>query len=188
MEGARRELVGELYTRWSERRSPGDLEAPPVDAELLSSPGKRAGAVFLSFARGDRGVAECIREALDDAGVDVILDNDDSRMEASWERKLRTCLGECALFVPVVSRKSAAAPRRFLTDEWIEAILDAQNRAPSERFIMPVVVDDTPPGPSAIPETFGELEWEQLPNGRPSPKFVEKVVQLQRAYRRTSFA
>ncbi len=148
----------------------------------------QAGAVFLSYAGEDLSVAESIRNALDRGGVDVVFDSDDSNVGDKWEKKLRSVVGECSLFMPVVSKCSLAAERRFFRAEWIEAILEARKAIPSGRFILPVVVDDTSPAESAIPEEFGKLDWEKWTNGKPNSELVETVVQLQRSYRSASIA
>jgi len=177
------EFVRELDRRWSEF-SPQEEAAPP---SIASSSGMPSGAVFLSCASEDRSAAESIREALDRAGIDVILDHDDAPLAPNWEKRLKSVVGLCSVFVPVISAGSLKAKRRFLQGEWVEAILEAGRSAPSGRFILPVVIDDTSPGDRAIPGEFGELQWEKLPGGKPSSEFVKTLVELQRSYRRAKY-
>ena len=148
----------------------------------------QAGAVYLSHARKDQEAAESIRDALDRAGVDVIIAADDSPVGDKSEKKLRSIISECSLFVPVISEHSVTARRRFFQKEWVDTILEARRSVTSGRFILPVAIDDTSPRAAAMPKAFGELEWERLPGGKPSSEFVETVVQLQRSYRSASFA
>jgi hypothetical protein len=75
-----------------------------------------------------------------------------------------------------------------LQGEWLEAILEAGRGAPSGRFVLPVVIDDTGPGVHAVPGEFGELRWERLPGGKPSSEFVKTLVELQRSFRRAKYA
>jgi hypothetical protein len=182
------DFVSELHRRWTEASPSTDAEPPAPIGELLSSPGAQLGAVFLSCAGFDRDAAESIRDALDRAGVDVILDRDDQQLPDRWERKLRGFVSECSLFVPVISARSLSAPRRFFRAEWVEAILDAGKVVPSGRFILPVVIDDTSPHETAMPGEFGELPWEKLPGGRPSSDLVKTIVEIQRSYRSRRFA
>ncbi len=177
------DFVRELYRRWAEF-SPKEEAAPP---SIAFSSGTPSGAVFLSCAGEDRTAAESIREALDRAGIDVILDHDDTPIAPRWERKLKSVVGLCSVFVPVISAQSLKAKRRFLREEWLEAILEAGRAAPAGRFILPVVIDDTSPGEPAIPGEFGELKWEKAPNGQPSSEFVQTLVELQRSYRRAKY-
>jgi TIR domain/SIR2-like domain len=177
------DFVGELYRRWSEFSPQEDTATPPI-ASPLETP---AGSVFLSCAGEDRSAAESIREALDRAGIDVILDQDDLPLAPRWEKRLKSAVGLCSVFVPVISAPSLKAKRRFLQGEWLEAILEAGRAAPTGRFVLPVVIDDTSPGDPAIPGEFGELQWEKLPGGKPSSEFVRKLVELQRSYRRAKY-
>ena len=177
------DFVRELHRRWSEFSPEG--EAAPLS--IASSSGMPSGAVFLSCAGEDRSAAESIREALDRAGIDVILDHDDLPLDPRWEKRLKGVVGLCSAFVPVISARSLKARRRFLQGEWVEAILEAGRASPSGRFILPVVIDDTSPGGPAIPGEFGELQWEKLPGGQPSSEFVKTLVELQRSYRRAKY-
>jgi hypothetical protein len=181
------DFVDELYRRWSESQPTEAQEAPPALVELVTSPGTQSGSVFVTHVREDRVAAESIRNALDRAGVDVILWDDSSPTENRWEKKMRSILSECSLFVPVVSKQSVTASRRFFQQDWVDTILEASAAVASGRFILPVVIDDTFVS-GAIPEAFGELEWRQLPGGKANDEFLETVVQLQRSYRSTSFA
>lgn len=187
--GSAEDFVDELDRRWSESR-PTDVPAapPPALAELMASPGLQPGFVFLSYARDDQAAAKSIRGALDRAGVDVIVDDDTSPVDGKWEKKLRSILSECAVFVPLISTESATRQRRFFKREWVDTILEASRAVASGPFVMPVVIDDTSPRAAAIPEAFGAAEWRKLPGGKPTAEFVETVVQLQRRYRSASFA
>ncbi len=69
-------------------------EPPPIAASLAAP----SGAVFLSCAASRTGAwRESIREALDRAGVDVILDHDDAPLAPRWEKRLKSAL---ATFAP----------------------------------------------------------------------------------------
>jgi hypothetical protein len=176
--------VAELYQRWMEF-SGKDEAAPPPFSAAWETP---FGAVFLSSVREDASASESIREELDRAGVDVVLDHDDTPLAPRWEKKLKSVVGLCSAFVPVISARSVGAKRRFLQRDWTEAILEAVRAAPSGRFIVPVVIDDTPPGEPAMPGEFGELQWEKLPGGQPTSELVKRLVELQRSYRRAKYA
>jgi hypothetical protein len=178
------EFVRELYRRWHELEADGSEERPP----FASSRAVPSGAVLLSCTEKDRSAAESIVDALDRAGVDVVLDQDDRPLAPRWETRLKSLLGLASAFVPIVSSRSAKAERRFLQEEWVEAILEAGRAAPSGRFVVPVVLDETVPGEAAMPGEFGELQWEKLPEGEPSSELLKKLVELQRSYRRAKSA
>jgi hypothetical protein len=177
-------FVRELHRRWTEF-SPDEEAAPPPLAASLTAP---AGAVLVSCVTADESAGESIREALDRAGVDVILDHDDSPLAAKWEKRLKSALALSSAFVPLVSRRSLGTNRRFLQGEWVEAILEAGRAAPSGRFVVPVAIDDTARESPAIPREFGDLKWERLPGGKPSSELVKTLIQLQRSYRRAKSA
>jgi TIR domain len=177
-------LVRELNRRWREF-SPGEEAAPPPIAASLRAP---AGAVFLACVVEDRSAGESLREALDRAGVDVILDHDDAPLAPKWEKRLKSALALSSAFVPVISERSVKADRRFLHREWVEAILEAGRAAPSGRFVLPVAIDDTARESPAIPREFGDLKWERLPGGKPSSELVKTLIELQRSYRRAKSA
>lgn len=176
------EFVGQLHRHVQESPSTDTLE-PPASIRSI-----RPGAVFLSFVEQDRGAAESIRSDLDRAGVDVVAEADDALLNDVWEKKLRSFISDSSLLIPVISKRSLSATRRIFRRDWVEAILEASKTLPSGRFVLPVVIDDTPAQASALPEEFSENQWEGLPAGETTPEFVEKVVQLQRSYRSESYA
>lgn len=178
------DFVRELHRRWMEF-SPDEAGGSPALAASLAVP---AGAIFLACVVEDRSAGESLREALDRAGVDVILDHDDAPLAPQWEKRLKSALAISSAFVPVVSERSAKADRRFLRGEWLEAILEAGRTAPSGRFVLPVAIDDSIGESPSIPREFGDLRWERLPGGKPSSELVKTLIELQRSYRRAKSA
>ena len=180
------DFVSELHRRWSELRPE---EAGPLLPELgLVAPGVQPGAVLLSASQEDRAEADSLRDALDAAGVDVVLDRDDLELGEKWDKKLRSFLGECCLFVPLFSARSRGARRRFQRREWIEAILETRSSAPSGSFVLPVVLDESSTEMLSLPPELGELRFERVPRGEAGVDFVRQIVRLQRHYRSASFA
>ena len=183
-------FVEELYRRCSDslpasKQTDASREQPRPDPP--SSQGGITGAVLLSFVGHDRRAAESLRRELDRAGVDVVMDRDDAPVDESTTRRIRSAIGESAVFVPLISAQALRASRRFFRPEWTDAVLDAQDTAPHGSFVVPVVIDDTPKTASALPRGFGQRDWEPLPDGKPTPRFVREIVELQRRYRSASF-
>ncbi len=54
----------------------------------------------------------------------------------------------------------------------------------TERFIVPVIIDETPPSDRAIPQRFRELCWGQLPEGQTSSEFIAMVKRQYRKYQK----
>jgi hypothetical protein len=175
------EFVQELHARWIERHPqvwppPSPLPPPRPDVEQ--------GAVFLSYASEDRAAAEGIRTALTSAGIDVFFDRDALQGGDAWDVKLRRHVRNCSIFVPIISRQTLTAERRFFRVEWSLALEEAQMASFSdeESFLVPVVIDDTAPTEPAIPDRFRAHQWIALPGGAPTPEFVSRVQKLYRKY------
>ena len=179
-------FVRELYRRVSS--SPVETPEPPafLDLPRFDTNAMQPGFVFLSYASPDDEAARAIRNGLDEAGVDVVADRDDTALTPKWERKLRSLLHDAAVFVPIVSKRASGRKRRFSSREWVAAILAAREDAPSERFVLPVIVDETPPKDTVLPEALGALRSEALPCGKLTPEFIDTVVRIQRNYRSAS--
>ncbi|MEM7350047.1 MAG: toll/interleukin-1 receptor domain-containing protein [Acidobacteriota bacterium] len=189
--GGALEFVAELHRRWRERHPDSDpadeAEDSAAAVPLAAAPSTvqaEAGAVFLSYASEDRAATVKIKEALEAVGVDVFFDKDDLRAGDDFEARLMRNIRECSLFIPVISRHTLTGRRRFFRLEWNQALEEARKVAPSETFIVPVVIDDTSPQESALPEKLATLHWQQLPDGDTPPAFVERVRDLFRRYHR----
>ena len=145
------------------------------------------GAIFVSYAEKDRVTARIIQQALDQSGVDVICERDDALRSDSSDIKLRNVLSECSLFIPICSSKSASVKRRFFEPQWIETIRMCQASNPSQRFVLPVHVDNKKPCSKSIPNELSVFKWYILPEGEPDVEFTEMVIELQRNYRKASY-
>lgn len=89
------------------------------------------------------------------------------------------------MFVPLISTSTLTVERRFFRIEWNLAFDETLRVAPTERFIVPVVIDETPPTDPAVPERMRQLHWEKVPNGEAGPEFVTMIRQLFRRYQKT---
>ncbi|MBM3739698.1 MAG: toll/interleukin-1 receptor domain-containing protein [Acidobacteria bacterium] len=183
-EGTAVDFVNELHRRWLERYPEGAGSSEPV----AIAPDMAPGSVFLSYAREDQQAVARIKVALESAGVDVFFDKTRIRVGDAWEPKLRRCVRERSLFVPVISRHSLTNERRYFRMEWNLALEEAQRAsfADEDSFLLPVVLDETSAGETAIPEKFRAHQWQPLPDGQPTPAFVTRVQQLYRKYQKSS--
>jgi len=180
------EFVGELHQRWIERHP--ETESASAASESTTTavrPELRDGAVFLSYAHEDRQSVEKISKALDSAGIDVFFDKEALRGGNAFESKLIRAIESCSLFVPVISKSTLTKSRRFFRMEWKMAIKESRKAAESQRFIVPVVIDDTSPEEPTVPDSFRKLHWKTLPGGETSRQFVEQVKQDFRKYERS---
>jgi hypothetical protein len=175
------EFVNELHRRWKEKPSPDPKKHPPPPPEIPK------GAVFLSYASKDRPAVILIRDALEQVGIDVWFDRnrEDLRSGDDFEARIKSNIERCSVFIPIISRNTLTGGPRFFRIEWNYA-QEMSLRFPDDwRFIIPVVIDDTPPDESAVPKKFRKLHWESIQDGRIHEAFVNEIKGLYRDYQRT---
>lgn len=176
------EFVNELHRRWREKHPPGEpIPVSPPPPEIPK------GAVFLSYASKDRPAVDLIREALEQVGIDVWFDRNrkDLRPGDDFEARIKSNIERCSVFIPIISRNTLTGGPRFFRIEWNYA-QEMSLRFPDDwRFIIPVVIDDTPPDESAVPKKFRKLHWESIQDGRIHEAFVNEIKGLYRDYQRT---
>ena len=180
------EFVDELHRRWMELHPASTQPAKAIDDEP-STDKMQAGAVFFSYASEDRPAVILIRDALEQAGIDVWFDRNPEalRVGENFENKIKTNIDQCSLFVPIISQNTLTPKPRFFRTEWNHAQQLALRYPDSMRFIIPVAIDDTPPDASAVPEQFRKLHWERMPDGQAGAEFVAEIKRLYRDYQRT---
>ncbi len=90
--------------------------------------------------------------------------------------------------MPLISRHALAQGDRYVKFEWNAAIRRAQYRYQYEAFILPVIIDDTSSENPLIPEPFRSKQSVRLPDGIPTPQFLDRVRDLYRRFRKTAVA
>jgi hypothetical protein len=170
-------FVDELYRRWTERR-PVAVPEPAVAAPAgIPMPTE---AVFLSYTRADEIAVLNMKEALEQAGLDVWFDQarEDLPPGADWEREIRSNIKRCAVFIPFLSRRAEGKSEGYFRREWKWAIERDEGMDPSRRFIQPVVVDDLPNGAPGIPDEFWQKQCCRFPDGQPHSDFVNQIRKI----------
>jgi hypothetical protein len=175
------EFVAELHRRWRALHPP---QAEPPESKVTVPPGRENPFVFLSYASEDRPAVDHICQALTEARVDVFFDKEGLEGGENWEAKLREKIRRCSLFMPIISRHVLTPGRRFFRREWEQA-LELFKESPAyfcakDVFMLPVAIDSTPPESDRIPQGFRKPQWWRLPDGAPTPEFVERVKDLHR--------
>lgn len=145
--------------------------------DSASSPAS-AGAVFLSYAREDSEPAKRIADALRAFGVEVWFDQSELRGGDTWDQKIRTQIKTCALFLPLVSQRTEERTEGYFRREWKLAVERTHDMAAGRAFLVPIVIDATRESEAAVPEEFMRYQWTRLPQGVPSPQFVEQIKWL----------
>lgn len=184
------DFVAELSRRWLERHpeSESTVAAPPPEtaARVIGDPLEMiAGSIFLSYASEDRPVVDALRRDLEAAGVDVWFDRQALEAGDDYEAKIKRNIENASLFVPILSQATLTARRRFFRIEWDHAEKIAVQVPPSQRYIIPVAIDDIAPNDPAIPERFRKINWVRLERDKPNPELIAILRQLFRDYQRT---
>ena len=183
-DGGAFDFIDELHQRWHAHDHLSGFDLAERQTSLSTVAHIKPGIVFLSYASEDRDAVIRIRDALESEGIDVFFDKDALRAGDNFEVNLKQSITECALFIPVISQSTLTKQRRFFRIEWKQAIDEARKVSPTERFIVPVVIDDTSPKESAVEDYFRGLHWVQLSKGQVTPDFVAMVKRLYRRYQK----
>jgi hypothetical protein len=176
------DFVAELRRRWQRVHPAGAAPAPPA----TTGRGPGDGAVFISYSRQDAAAAERLAAALQGAGVEVWFDRQDLKPGDAWATAILQGIQNCSLFIPLVSAQTQGEDRSraYFWREWNVADDLALGMAPGERFIVPVVIDDTDPYAAKVPARFHAASFARAPGGEAGSDFVERVHELFAAYRR----
>jgi len=135
-------------------------------------------AVFLSYASQDAQAAHRISDALRAAGIEVWFDQSELRGGDVWDQRIRRKIGDCALFMPVISANTASRHEGYFRLEWDLADQRTHRIARDRAFIVPVCIDATLSSITDVPESFGRVQWARLPAGETPPAFVERIGSL----------
>lgn len=165
------DFIAELSRRWKAQHL--ELAAP---ARASGPVPLRAGDVFLSYASEDLSVVKALRERLErEAGVRVWLDRDELRGGDQWERRIADTLRSCALCIPVISANATARGFRYVRTEWSEAMRLQVGRPANQAFVLPLVIDDTPPDAPALDPGIRTIHWRRLHDAEDMQRFVAEV-------------
>jgi adenylate cyclase len=135
-------------------------------------------AVFLSYASQDADAAKRICEALRRGGIEVWFDQSELRGGDAWDQQIRQQIGDCALFIPIISMNTASRHEGYFRLEWDLADQRSHKIARNRPFAIPVCLDATPNAGADVPESFQRVQWTRLPGGETPAAFVERVAQL----------
>lgn len=135
-------------------------------------------AIFLSYAREDAGAARRIAEALRASGLEVWFDESELRGGDTWDAKIRKQIDECALFIPIISQHTQERSKGYFRLEWKLAVDQTHLLAAGVPFVTPVVVDATKESEAVVPPEFMRVHWTRLPDGLPTPGFVDQIRRL----------
>ena len=180
------DFAEQLYTRWQARSQSKTAGAATGSAGPADD--FKSGAVFLSYASEDRVKVRAIRDQLEANNIDTWMDERELPADPGNEYLLtiRENIRKAAFFVPIISRaldRSGPGPR-FVWREWRMAEDASMERRKEDRYLQPLVIDDTPSGAQFVESPYRDLQWARLRDGRLPPEFIEALSQGIRNYRR----
>jgi hypothetical protein len=187
--GSAEAFVAELHRRWMARRGGGAASAPASTAgaaPLRFLPPAREmpeNAVFISYAREDLPAVQRLKAALEAAGLTVWFDMDRLEGGDDYDRKIRSNIGRCSFFLPVVSATTQRRHEGYFRREWNYAVDRTYGMADGAVFVLPVCIDDTPEAGALVPEKFKALHFSRVPGGEPPPEFTRRLQELFHARR-----
>jgi hypothetical protein len=179
--GAER-FVEELHSRWQARRKPVTSVAAAAPARFLPPAREMPdNAVFISYAREDLPAVQQIKAGLEAAGVTTWFDIDRLESGDDYDRKIQRNIARCSYFIPVVSATTQRRLEAYFRREWSYAMDRVRNMADGALFILPVSIDATTAAEALVPDKFKALHFTQLPGGRVTPEFAQRLGDFTRA-------
>jgi hypothetical protein len=154
------------------------------------------GAVFISYARtqkdgdisDDAGFARRIRDTLQFLEIDVWLDESGLGSGDEYERKIQRYIRNCSIFMPIISQTTEERQEGYFRKEWYWAAQRLlEFTGTTRKFVMPIVVDDTPLETAKVPDEFRKFQWITAPEGVIPPVSVENIKVIVREIRQRDF-
>lgn len=137
--------------------------------------------VFLSYTVKDREAVENLKKAIESiSNVNCFYDNREIIAGDDFKTVIAKNIKSADLFIPLISANSLMHKDGYVQLEWFTA--DNVNTfrkidGKMEKYLMPVVIDDTNPYDSSVPRYFSELSIGKVPQGNPGQEFIMQVKQ-----------
>lgn len=131
--------------------------------------------VFLSYLSEDAEAARRICATLRTAGITACSGHDTSPLLPTRNPRKKASIGECALFMPIISTNTQTRSRAELDLEWDLARQRSLLTTKGRQFILPVCIDETKEEEALVPDAFLAVRWMRLPAGTATAGFVEDV-------------
>ena len=117
---------------------------------------KKAGKIFLSYAREDEQAVRALSIKLSEAGFDTWMDTKDLLPGQLWEQAVSEAIRKASLFIACLSRNSVNK-RGFLQRE-IKMALDLwQEKLDEDIYLIPVRLEDC-----KVPRSLNKFNWVNL--------------------------
>lgn len=135
--------------------------------------------IFLSYTIKDKEAVENLKKAIE--GIDNVTcwyDHREITPGDDFKTEIAKNIKSADLFIPLISENSLKHKDGYVQLEWLTA--DNVNTfrkidGNTEKYLMPVVIDDTNPYDNNVPKYFSELSIGKVPQGNPGQEFIKHV-------------
>lgn len=162
-EGDTSDFVRELSDRWK-KRNPSAVKNKMV---------------FLSYTVNDKVAVENLKNAIESiTNVTCWYDDHEIIPGDNFKTEIARNIKSADLFIPLISANSIMHRDGYVQLEWFTA--DNVNTfrkidGNTDKYLMPVVIDDTNPYDSNVPKYFSELSIGKVPLGIPGQEFINQI-------------
>jgi len=162
-EGNTNDFVKELSRQWKQK-NPGTNKKKNI---------------FLSYTVKDRDAVETLKRTIEDIGnVSCWYDKREIAAGDDFKREIAKGIKSADLFIPLISTNSLLHKDGYVQQEWFTA--DNVNtfrkiEGNTEKYLMPVVIDETNPYDSSVPRCFSELSIGKVLDGNAGPEFLQQL-------------
>lgn len=135
--------------------------------------------IFLSYTVKDKDAVENMKKAIEGINnVTCWYDNREIVPGDDFKTEIAKNIKSADLFIPLISANSLLHKDGYVQLEWFTA--DNVNTfrkidGNTDKYLMPVVIDDTNPYDTNVPKYFSELSIGKVPDGNPGQEFIKQV-------------
>ncbi|MEO6722229.1 MAG: toll/interleukin-1 receptor domain-containing protein [Ferruginibacter sp.] len=162
-DGSTNDFIKELSNQWQQKN--------PNSAKKKS--------IFLSYTTKDKDAVETLKRTIEDIGnVTCWYDKREIVAGDDFKREIAKSIKSADLFIPLISSNSLMHKDGYVQQEWMTA--DNVNTFRKidgnlEKYLMPIVIDDTNPYDLNVPKYFSELSIGKVLNGNAGQEFLQQL-------------
>lgn len=168
-EGNTEAFMNEFSARWKKRK--------PNTPKIKS--------IFLSYTVKDRPAVEALKKAIESIdNVKCWYDDHEITPGDEFATMIALNIKSADLFIPLISANSLNHKDGYVQREWITAdnenIFRKKIQGITDKYLMPVLIDDSNPYDSNVPDCFSSLSIGKVPQGNPDPDFIMQIKETLR--------
>ncbi len=135
--------------------------------------------IFLSYTVMDKDAVENLKKAIEGINhVTCWYDNREIVAGDDFKTEIAKNIKSADLFIPLISANSLMHKDGYVQLEWFTA--DNVNTfrkidGKTDKYLMPIVIDDTNPYDANVPKYFSELSIGKVPAGNPGQEFINHL-------------